>query len=216
MSKSKGLGLVVLLSLLVAPMLHAQTPLTPKAYVPLSTGEKASVFGHRMIAPSAFAKTAFTAGIDQAKDSPEEWGQGMAGYGRRFAHKYTNRGMENAFGFLVAAPLHQDPRYFRAEESGLVHRVLHAARSSFITRTDSGGESLAAWRLAGNFGAQVVSNAWRPERQRTISDTLHRGTVSIGYDVISNLLKEFWPDIRQKVLRRDTPDDHADSATPNK
>ena len=70
MSKSKGLGLVVLLSLLVAPMLHAQTPLTPKAYVPLSTGEKASVFGHRMIAPSAFAKTAFTAGIDQAKNAP--------------------------------------------------------------------------------------------------------------------------------------------------
>ena len=100
MSKSKGLGFAVLLILLVAPLLHAQTPLTTGAYLPLSTGEKASLFGHRVIAPSAFAKTAFTAGIDQAKNAPKEWGQGVAGYGRRFAHKYANRGMENAMARL--------------------------------------------------------------------------------------------------------------------
>lgn len=212
MNKTKGFVFAVLLILLAAPLLQAQTTLTTDPYTPLSDGEKASVFAHRVIAPSAFAKTAFTAGIDQAKDTPEEWGQGMAGYGRRFGHKYANRGMENAFGFLVAVPLHQDPRYFRSGESGLLQRTLHAARSSFITRTDSGGETIAAWRFASNYGAQVVSNAWRPERQRTVSDTLKRGTVSVGYDVISNLIKEFWPDIRKKVLHRDQQDDnHGDS-----
>ena len=206
MSKTKGFAFVLLLIVLVAPVTQAQTPLATDPYVPLSAGEKASLFGHRMIEFSAFGKTAFTSGLDQARDSPEEWGQGLAGYGHRFAHKYANRGLENAFGLLVAVPLHQDPRYFRSGESGAWQRTLHAARSSFITRTDSGGETIAAWRLAGNYGAQVVSNLWRPERQRTVSDTLKRGTVSVGYDVISNLVKEFWPDIR-KVLHRGKRDD---------
>jgi hypothetical protein len=207
MIKTKGFVFVVLLFLVVPAVVQAQTPLTTDPYVPLSAGGKAHLFGHRMIEPSAFLKTAFTSGMDQAKNAPEEWGQGLAGYGRRFGHKYANRGMENAIGFLVAAPLHQDPRYFRSGDSGLWRRTQHALLSSVITRTDSGGETIAAWRFAGNYGAQFISNAWRPARQTTIGDTLKRGTVSVGYDAISNLVKEFWPEFREKVLRRDKDKD---------
>jgi hypothetical protein len=80
--------------------------------------------------------------------------------------------------------------------------VRHALAHTVITRNDSGGREFAVWRFAGNYGAQFVSNAWRPERYTGVSDTLGRGTVSIGYDAASNLFKEFWPDIRKHVLRR--------------
>jgi len=164
--------------------------------------EKATVFGKRMVGPSALAKSAFTAGVNQYRDTPEEWGQGLAGYGRRYAHKLGTRGAENAIGFLVAAPLHQDPRYFHSEDTGLWPRVGHAVASSIITRNDNGDRQFAVWRFAGNYGSQFVSNTWRPERQTNVSDTLVRGTVSIGYDAVANLFKEFWPDIRKHVLQR--------------
>src|SRR4030095_12761163 len=108
---------VFALILFVAPV-RAQTPPDP-AYAPLSVGGKAVVFGKRIIAPSALAKSAFMAGVNQYQNSPEEWGQGLGGYGRRYAHKLATRGFENGIGFLVAAPLHEDPRYFSSETTGL-------------------------------------------------------------------------------------------------
>jgi hypothetical protein len=166
-------------------------------YVPLTTGEKAATFGKRIIAFSSFAKSAFGAGISQWKDSPEEWGQGMAGYGRRYGHKLANRAVENGIGFLVAGPLGQDPRYFHSEKTGIFRRTAYALESTILTRNDQGGKELSVWRFAGNYGAQFVSNTWRPERYHDVSDTLVRGTMSIGFDAATNVLKEFWPDIRR-------------------
>ena len=167
----------------------------------LTTREKFSVFGRRMISPTGFAKSAFTASINQAQNSPEEWGQGVEGFAKRYGHKITNRAVENGIGFLVSVPLRQDPRYFYSNETGLWRRARHALMHTVLTPTDSGGRTFAAWRFAGNYGAQVVSNAWRPERYRTVSDTLLRGTISIGYDAASNFFKEIWPDIKRTVFR---------------
>ena len=71
-----------------------------------------------------------------------------------------------------------------------------------MTRTDGGGKTFAAWRVAGNYGGQFVSNAWRPERQTGVGDTMIRGTVSMGFDAASNVFKEFWPDIRRRVFKK--------------
>ena len=199
--QSRTVTLCLFLVIAVAP-LRGQTPLATDPYVALSVGGKAAVFGKRIISPSSFAKSAFMAGINQWQNTPEEWGQGMEGYGKRLGHKVANRTVENSIGFLVAAPLHQDPRYFRSGETGFWRRSGHAMGSTFVTRTDSGGRTLAVWRFAGNYGAQFVSNAWRPERQTGTGDTMLRGTVSIGYDMGSNWFKEFWPDIRKRVLHR--------------
>jgi len=62
--------------------LNAQAPSATDPYAPLSVREKARIFGHRIIAPTSLATSAFSSGIDQWRDSPPEWGQGMAGYGR--------------------------------------------------------------------------------------------------------------------------------------
>lgn len=168
----------------------------------LTTREKFFVFGQRMISPVGFAKSAFTASINQAENDPEEWGQGMAGFAKRYGSKIANRTVENGIGFLVAVPLHQDPRYVRSTESAFWRRIRHALVYTVVTPKDDGGKTFATWRFAGNYGAQFVSNAWRPERESSVSDALRRGTISIGYDAASNIFKAFWPDIRQRVFKR--------------
>lgn len=179
-----------------------QSPLDDKPYVPLELKEKVYLFGWRTIQPSSFAKSAFTAGIAHWRDNPEEWGQGMEGYGRRYGHRLLNRGVESAIGLGVSAALHQDARYFRLPNAPAKRRLLHALSQVAITRTDGGGKTFSAWRWAGNYGGQFVSNTWRPERQRGVGDTMIRGTISLSFDAASNVFKEFWPDIRRRVFKK--------------
>lgn len=179
-----------------------KSPLEDGPYVPLMLKEKAYLFGWRSIQPSAWGKSAFTAGIAHWRDKPEEWEQGMKGYGRRYAHRIGNRFVESAIGLGVSAALHQDARYFRKPVGPKKSRLWHAVSQSFVTRTDNGGKTFAAWRVAGNYGGQFVSNAWRPERQRGFGTTMTRGSISMSYDVMSNVFKEFWPDIRRVVFKR--------------
>lgn len=191
-----------LLALGMTASSYGQPLLVSDHHESLSVGEKAEVLAKRTFSPNSFIKSAVTAGINQWQNQPPEWGQGMSGYGHRYGLKLANRGIENGIGFLGAVALHQDPRYFYSGETGAWRRVKHALVYTFMTRTDSGGLTFSTWRFAGNYGSQFISNTWRPPRDAQVGDALFRGTVSIGYDAASNIFKEFWPDIRKRVLRR--------------
>jgi hypothetical protein len=179
-----------------------KSPVVEAPYVPLSLKDKTYLFGWRTLQPSSFAKSAFTAAIAQWQDTPAEWGQGMEGYGRRYGHRLANRGVESAIGLGVTAALRQDPRYYRNPGAGAGKRLWNALSQVVITRTDGGGKTFSVWRFAGNYGGQFVSNTWRPERQRTFGNTMERGSISLSFDVASNVFKEFWPDIKRRVFKK--------------
>jgi len=198
---TSGFLLMFLVAAFWPILLTGQNPLVKDPYEAPSVGQKAEVFAYRVISPNSLAKSAVTAGLNQWRDSPPEWGQGMAGYGRRYGHKIATRGAESGIGFVTAAALHEDPRYFRLSEGTFGERIRHALKSTFVTHKDDGGQGPSIWRFTSNYGAQFVSNAWRPESETQVGETLRRGTVSIGYDAATNLFKEFWPDIRRRVFR---------------
>jgi hypothetical protein len=179
-----------------------KSPLVNAPYVPLTVKDKGRMFGWRVVQPAGFARSAFTAALAQWLDTPPEWGQGMAGYGRRYGHRIGNRAVESGIGFGVSSVLRQDPRYFRNPGGGTGGRLWNAVSQVAVTRTDSGGKTFSTWRFAGNYGGQFVSNTWRPERQRTFGNTMVRGSLSIAFDAAANVFKEFWPDIRRRVLKR--------------
>ena len=178
------------------------SPNDGEPYAPLTVKEKAYLFGWRSIAPSSWMKSAVSAGLAHWQNSPEEWEQGPRGYGIRYGHRMANRGVESVIGFGVSTALGQDARYFRKPNAGVKTRLLHAMSQAILTRKDDGGITFSAWRVGGNYGAQFVSNVWRPERQRGFGDTMLRGTYSVGYDAASNIFKEFWPDIKRKIFKR--------------
>jgi hypothetical protein len=177
------------------------SPFENQPYAPLTLKDKTYVFMWRNIQPSSFAKSAFTAAIAHWQDQPTEWGQGMEGYGKRYGHRILNRTVETTMGLGVAAALHQDPRYFRLAEGGFRRRTGHAISYVLLTRTDSGRKTFSVWRVTSNYGAQFVSNTWRP-RNTSSGDALVRGTISLGFDAASNIFKEFWPDIRRIVFHK--------------
>src|SRR4051794_24781551 len=59
---------------------------TATEFQPLTQKERTQIYFKVMVNPLGYGKAAFSAGVDQWKDKPEEWEQGASGYGKRFAN----------------------------------------------------------------------------------------------------------------------------------
>ena len=152
--------------------------------------------------PEALVGIAAYAAVLQADNAPEEWGQGGGAYGKRVASTAAWAGIHSALAFGLDSTLHQDPRYRRAVEGGFWRRTGHALRGTFLTRTDSGGETFSTWRVGSAYGAAFLSNEWYPDRLNTVRLGFLEGTVTLGFGFIGNVGSEFWPDIKRSLFRR--------------
>jgi hypothetical protein len=152
--------------------------------------------------PAALAGAAVYDGFLQGINFPREWEQGGLGYGKRLGSTLAYSGVRNLLGFGLDSALHQDPRYYRSIERGTWRRTKHAFHETIFTHKDSGGETLATWRLGSAYGAAFISNEWYPDRVNTVAIGLSQGSTQLGFDLLSNLGSEFWPDIKRKLLHR--------------
>lgn len=169
---------------------------------PLDVTGKLLYHAEATYSPSALLGIAAYAGALQEDNAPKEWGQGAGAYGKRFASTLAWSGIHGAIAFGLDSTLHQDPRYFRSQETGFWRRTGHALRGTLLTRTDSGGETLSTWRIGSAYGAAFLSNEWYPARLNTVRWGLIDGSITLGFGLASNLGAEFWPDVKRKMLRR--------------
>jgi hypothetical protein len=106
---------------------------------PLSTKQKFELFAGESVAPSRFLRSAAGAGISQARNSLDGYGQGAAGYGERFGSSMATAASSNFFGtFLISSMLHRDPRYFLTLHGGPGHRIGYALSRIVVARSDEG------------------------------------------------------------------------------
>lgn len=189
---------VVILALSVAIPIAgiAQTPDT------LDWKGKLEFHAEKTYGPSALLGLATYAAVLQEINSPEEWRQGGAAYGKRVASMAAWSGIHSALAFGLDTALHQDPRYYRSGSTGFWRRTGHALRGTILTRTDAGGETLSTWRIGSAYGSAVLSNMWYPDRLNNARLGFLQGSVTLGFDMLGNLGSEFWPDIKRKVLHK--------------
>ena len=135
-------------------------------------------------------------------NAPTEWGQTTAAYGKRLASTMGAGVIHGVLAFGLDTTMHEDPRYFRAGSGGFWRRTAHAFRGTFLTRTDSGGETISTWRIGSAYGAAFLSNEWYPKRLNTVRLGFLQGSVRMGFDLVSNLASEFWLDVKTKVFHR--------------
>jgi hypothetical protein len=152
-----------------------------------------------------FAQTAFISGLGQVTNANPSFGQGVAGYAKRFATTYGDFAIENlTTEGIFPALLHQDPRYFRRRQGTARSRLGYAMSRLFITRTDSGKNQFNFSEIGGAATSLAISNAYYQDG-RTVGNNLGRYAVQLGFDAASNVLKEFWPDLKRKLPRRIVP-----------
>ena len=148
------------------------------------------------------------AGLGQWTNQNPSFGQGMAGYGRRLGTGYADQAIGNMMTEAVfPAFLREDPRYFRRGYGSKWSRAWYAATRVFVNRTDQGKWSFNYSEVLGNAAAVAISNAYEPDG-RNVVDNAEKLAEQIGIDSVSQVLKEFWPDIKHRLFRRpnETPD----------
>jgi hypothetical protein len=188
--------LIVVLMCAVSIAGIAQTPAV------LDVSGKLSYHVERTFSPGSIALTGVKAGYSQWTDSPTEWGQGGAGYSKRVASSMASSGIRAVLAFGLDSTLHQDPRYYRSDSRGFWPRTKHALRATILTRTDSGGETFSTWRIGSAYGAAFISEQWYPDRYHTVQHGFVGGSTRLGFDVVKNVIAEFWPDMKKKISRR--------------
>jgi len=169
---------------------------------PLGVTGKLEYHAKCAFGPAAILGDAAYAAILQADNAPLEWKQGAEAFGKRVGSMVAWSGIRNGLAFGLDSTLHQDPRYYRAGGKGFWRRSGHALRETMLTHTDSGGETLSTWRIGSAYGSAFLSNLWYPDRLNTARLGFIQGSVTVGLDLMGNLGKEFWPDVKRKVLRR--------------
>jgi hypothetical protein len=191
------------------PGVHSRTPAgsttvgTPKTlrYTPLTNGEKWRYYWRSTYNSVSFLRIAATSGISQAQNDNPEWGQGMEGYGKRFASKLGHRIVRRSIHHGLGALLNEDPRYLPSGDTGFFPRVSYAVSRTFIVRTDDGGERFAYARTVSVFAGAFISRTWHPESDRTVRSAMESAAISLGVSMGLNIFKEYWRDVRRFILR---------------
>jgi hypothetical protein len=151
--------------------------------------------------PSYILGGAF-AGISQFTNSNPSFGQGLEGYAKRYAASVADQDVGNFMTeAIMPTLLHEDPRYFRKGSGPLGQRFLYATTRVLITKTDSGTPSFNFAEFLGNGSVAALGNAYYPDA-KGFSPTLQRMFTQIGTDAISQVLKEFWPDVKRKYFTK--------------
>jgi hypothetical protein len=163
---------------------------------PLNSKQKFELSADESIAPSRLLSSALGAGIGQAADSLPGYGEGMAGYAKRFGSSMASAASDHFFEtFLLSSLLHRDPRYFVVLRGGAGYRIKYALSRTVVTRTDD-GKSAANWPgILGPLLAESLANSYLPEKEQTTGRTFRRYGYRVGLNTASKVLREYWPTI---------------------
>jgi hypothetical protein len=171
---------------------------------PLSAKEKFKVVTRGSFDYIQIPWYAFLAGISQAEDSEPGFGQGAEGYGKRFGSYFADGTIENYMtGAILPSLLRQDPRFYQSGKGGFTRRTEYAISRIFITRTDAGRSTFNASEVVGSaMSAAISTYSYHPRADRNLSNTASVWGSQVGYDTVTLVVKEFWPDIRRKISKK--------------
>jgi hypothetical protein len=174
-------------------------------YMPITVKQKFTIAAKDSFDYPLLGLAAVIAAWGQADNSHPEFGQGWAGYGRRVGTAYADQAIGNMMTEgIFPSMLHEDPRYFRRGYGGVWSRTWYAATRVFVTKTDAGGTRFNFSELLGNATGTAISNAYYPDT-RDVGDNVEKLASQIGIDAVSQVLKEFWPDIKHKLFHGPNP-----------
>ena len=170
-------------------------------YHPITAKQKMTIAAKDSFDYPLVALSAAYAGLYQLEDSHPQFGQGAKGYFKRLGTSYTDQVIGNilAEGLLPIA-FHEDPRYFRLGEGTKSHRIGYALSRILVTRTDSGGKSFNFAEVVGNGSATLIGWSYYTDT-RNPEDYFQAFGTQLATDAISQVLKEFWPDIKRHYFK---------------
>ncbi|HKU72987.1 MAG TPA: hypothetical protein VJR02_03670 [Pyrinomonadaceae bacterium] len=164
---------------------------TTQDYVFPSEKERFKRYINNMVGPFRLVRTAASAGIAQWQDSPEEWGQGMKGYGKRYASGLGQNAIQQTVTYGLDEALNLDTGFKKSTREGFFPRFKDALVQNVTSRNRDGKRVVSVPRFAGVYtGSVVARETWYPERY-SYKDGLRNGTATLITGFGINLIREF-------------------------
>lgn len=175
----------------------------PKVYQPITTGQKFVLTAHDSFDPFNWVLAGLYAAVYQKQNRYPQWGQGGQGYAKRYGATFADGTISTYLSEgIFPTLLHEDPRYFRMGQGGTWKRIGYAMTRVLVTKTDTGANRFNNSEIEGNALAAALGNFYYPPQSRAPEDVLEKFSISVVSDAMFNVLREFWPDMKHKVLHR--------------
>jgi hypothetical protein len=161
--------------------------------------DKFSLFLRNTFDPASFLSVSFNAGLDQAQNNDPSFGQGAAGYGKRFGANFAGLASGSFFGdFVYPTIFAEDPRYYRLAHGGGRKRLLHALAHVIVANRENGTHMVNASQWFSSASVVALSNVYHPDNQRGVGPAAQRVAYAAVQNMGFDVLREFWPEIARK------------------
>lgn len=176
-----------------------------KDFQPMTQSERNSHFFRNMVNPLSFVRVAGSAGIDQAKDKPDEWEQGASGYGKRYANIFAQYSISRTVTYGLSSMLHEDNRYFNSGKTDFWPRMRYALASGVLARRDDGSRRFSISQSGGVAAGAFLARTWLPPSQSGLQDAAISFGITMGTNVGIGVVKEFLPGMVRPLLKKRKP-----------
>ncbi|HEY3742384.1 MAG TPA: hypothetical protein VGL53_21185, partial [Bryobacteraceae bacterium] len=152
---------------------------------------------------SSFIFVGITSLLAESTNAHPQLGHGIGGFGEYYWRGFLDKTDGNYLViFALPTVFHQDERYYAKGQGNVLKRAVYAASRVLITPSYSGHQSFNASEVFGRGMAQAISLAYYPSHDRTGGALATKYGFAIGRDALTNVFREFWPDIATHVLHR--------------
>ena len=170
---------------------------------PLSAKGKYKLAMKGSVDYTSFIWAGIIAGQSMALKSTPELHGGFAGYGRYYWRTFVDQVADGFFTeAMIPALMHEDPRYYTLGHGGFIRRTGYALSQLVRTKMDSGGTGFNFAEILGNGMGAGLANLYYPPQERGLRKTVENWGTGLESAALNNIIKEFWPDIRRKILRQ--------------
>ncbi len=184
----KVLVAVTLLTATVVHVAHAQSRVGKDSASRLTRFGRDALYG--TVVGLGFA------GVDQLSNSPEQWGKGWSGYGKRAASNVGEFLIQEVTTEGLAAALNRPLDYTPCGCHSTENRIGWALKGMVTDQMPNGTHPIAIPRIVGAYVGSFAQAAWRPDEHRDLVRLgLINGTVSLLIGGGINLYHEFRGDV---------------------
>ena len=197
----QGTSAILALLLSAARVVYAQNPppeesLTQTAATDPNAPPPKRPLLKRLVSVEAVTATLPAAIVQQFHDWPVEWGKRRDGFEKRTASLYGQFVVGVLIEDGVKAIHYEDTHYRRRGHGNFFGRTAYVVEHTVLARKRDGHLTMA-WSVPANaYGSWAIATLWSPRELRTAGSIFEWGSAGLGGMAGTNLLKEFWPDIK--------------------
>ncbi len=155
---------------------------------------------------SSFLFVGITSGLADLSEAHPSLGEnGLPAYWAYYWRGFLDKTSGNYMViFALPTVFHEDERYFARGEGngGVLKRGAYAASRILITPDYHGHDTFNASEVLGRAMSQGISTTYYPKADRTVGALAVKFGWAMGRDALTNVFREFWPDIATHVLHR--------------